>query len=597
MALQFYAKDNEIRTILYNDMKINNIEYSPVNVCFVCDVTGSMDKYIDSIKATLIDFINYVSNEVSRTPNVPKPRVAFVLFKDKKDKKPIEIIEFDTDYEKIVKLIEGIECEGGDDTCEDIVTALRETLKLKWTSDLNLVYLIADAPPHGKSYYVGNYSDDYPEDDKGKPLENLASHYGKNRIHLGVLKCNDSVDKMIDILKERYNKELGRLITIEINKDDHLKKDYRRFFLESLKAIFAQSFIPTRYNNFGIIREKGPGLEETKDSYEVEFETLFRGKVNTGSIKGLNFEHKEYNYSIEFKSVKEAECKISGIVKGSGVFSDCYPLHVDTNTNYVAKVPNKKNKKAKEVKDLFPEIETTLITQLLADKFTILLKQAIKNDKGNQTICPSIKVIPLTIIERLNSRESKGQSFFLAQQLLAGEYIKFNNNYGWKNPDLDSYNLIAQAFSHFTYEYTTGVLMVTDIQGIKTEKNELIITDPAIHSFLYKQQFGGTNHGKLGMIRFFMTHQCNDYCKMLNLIHPNSIDFTTVQSIKEKRKGEKGLHHLYEKFELKVEEWRKAIQSFSMEANPESNPIKEESDEDCGRTTCTVQVTVKSIIK
>jgi len=590
--LPFYAKDNEIRSILYNDIKLNNSEYSPADVCFVCDVTGSMDRYINLIKETLIEFFNKVSEEVNTNLPIPKPRVAFVMYKDKKDKDQITIREFDTNYEEASRFIESIECEGGGDTCEDIVTALKRALNLKWSSDLNLVYLIADAPPHGKSYHAKGCSDDYPEDDKDKPLEKLASHYRRKKIHLGVLKCNNSVDKMIDILKTHYNSESNKLAVIEYSKANFLRKDYAKFFLQSLMNSFAQSFSPTRYRNFRIIGERTLQPEEIKGEYEMEFETPFRGKVSTGSITGLAFEKKEYGYSIKLVSSAEVECKISGAMIGFGAFANCFPLHVAASTNYVAKLPKKKATKAE---DLFPEIEVTLLTRVLAEKFNSLLKQAMKEDKGDPTKCPSIKVISLSIIENLNPEESKRPKFFLAQQLLAGEYVKFNNNYGWKNRDKDSHTLLAQAFSHFTYEYTTGVVMITDIQGIKSAPGEITITitDPAIHSFLYKQQFGGTNHGKLGMIRFFMTHQCNDYCKMLHLIHPKSIDCDKIQSIKEKRKGEKGFKHLYEKFKPNIEKWRKSIQSFNIAINHELDPIEEESDEDTTKTACSVKVIVR----
>jgi len=592
---KFYAKDDEIRAILYSDMKINDIEHSPADVCFVCDITGSMDKYIKSVQEVLIDFIKHVSDEVNISYPMVKPRIAFVMYKDKKDKDQITIREFDRDIDEMVKFVEKIKCKGGNDRCEDIVTALREALNLKWSSDLNLVYLITDAPPHGKSYHTEECSDDYPEDDEEKPLERLALDYRKKKIHLGVLKCNNSVDKMIDILKMHYNSESSKLIAVDIGGSDLLKKDYPKFFLQSLMKSFTENFFPTRYKNFRIIGEKSLQPEKIKKKYEIEFETPFRGKVNTGSITRLAFEKKEYDYSIELVPSAEVECKISGVTIGFGVFAKCFPLHVGTNTNYVAKLPKKRATKAE---DLFPDIEATLFTKLLADKFNHLLKQAMKEDMkedmGDQTKCPSVKVLSLTIIENLNPEESKRSKFFLAQQLLSGEYVKFNNNYGWKSKEKDTHTLVAQAFSHFTYEYTTGVVMVTDIQGIKGAPGEITITDPAIHSFVYNQQFGRTNYGKLGMIRFFMTHECNDYCKMLDLMHPNLIDYDKVQSIKEKRKKEKGLMHLFEGAVLCTKRRIDSTESLSMKKNSELASLEQELNEDCTETTYSVNIIVRN---
>jgi len=578
--LPFYAKDNKMRTILYSDMKINDSKYSAADICFVCDTTGSMDRYIIPIRDLLIDFLNGVAGLINT-----KPRVAFIGYKDKGDDDQIKLKGFTTKYEEMVDFIKGIKCKGGDDTCEDIVTALMEALKLDWSSDLNYMYLITDAPTHGKRYHNDKCLDDYPNDDKDKLLEKLASHYRKSKINLTILRCNDYVDEMIEIIKENYDSPANELTVIKIDDKDSLKNDFTKNFLVSLKNSIESSFIGSRNRNYRKIKKKAPEPEEIKGEYKVEFETAFIGKVNTGSITGLVFEEKKYDYSIQLIPTAEVKCKISGSIISSGVFVNCYALHVDENKNYVAKILRET---ATKPEDLLSDIEGTLLTNVLADKFNFLLKQAEKEDKGSQTKYNPVQVLSLSIIENLDFEKSKRPRFFLAQQLLEGEYVKFNNNYGWRNKDTDHFNLIAQAFSHFTYEFTMGVIMVTDIQGIKGNPGEIVITDPAIHSFLYKQQFGKTNHGKLGMMRFFMTHECNDYCKKLHLMNPKSIDDTTMQTIK----GEKALNHLYEKFEPDIDKWRKKIQSFDRNLEPELDPIEEESDEDYEKAY-SVKLTVK----
>jgi len=544
-----------------------------------------MELYVVPIKNLLIDFLNAVAGLINT-----QPRVAFIGYKDKKDENQIMSKGFTTKYEEMVDFIKGIKYEGGGDTCEDIVTALREALKLDWSSDLNYVYLITDSPTHGKRYHDDNCSDDYPDDDKDKLLEKLASHYRKSKINLSILRCNNSVDKMIGIIKENYDSPRSELKVIDINSKDCFKKDFTKNFYRSLTNSIEESLVNSRVRNFRKISKKALEPEEILPKYEMEFESSFRGKVNTGSVTGLAFDKKKYGYSIQLKSSAEVECKISGSMISSGVFINCYALHVDGNTNYVAKLPKKVAAKAE---DLFPDIEGTLLTKALADKFNFLLKQAEKKDKGNQMKYFSIRVLSLSIMENLDYKKSKRPRFFLAQQFLNGEYVKFNNNYGWKNKDNDSYNLIAQAFSHFTYEYTMGVIMITDIQGIRSGTDELSITDPAIHSFLYNQQFGETNHGKLGMIRFFTTHECNDYCKKLHLIHPKLIDHAAVQSMKEKRKGEEPLDHLYEKFEPDIKKWREQIQSFDPNLDLESDAIEEEPNKDDVNTTYSVKYVIK----
>ncbi len=77
----------------------------------------------------------------------------------------------------------------------------------------------------------------------------------------------------------------------------------------------------------------------------------------------------------------------------------------------------------------------------------------------------------------------------------------------------------ALAFSHFTYEYSGGYLLVCDLQGILTkhrERDVMLLTDPAIHCTHFPR-FGATNLGKEGMDQFFSVHTCNKYCKALKL--------------------------------------------------------------------------------
>jgi len=604
--LPFYARDNETRTILYSDMKINDSKYSAADICFICDTTGSMDRYINPIKKSLIRFLGEIGELI-----YGRPRVAFVGYKDKDDEKDgkdqIKSKGFTTKYAEMVDFIDGIKCEGGGDTCEDIVTPLREALKFDWSSDLNYAYLITDAPTHGTRYHKGKCLDDYPDDDKDKLLEKLVSHYRKSKINLIILRCNEYVDEMIKIIREYYDSPASELKIVDIDDKISLEKDFMEHFIVSLINSFKNSLVNTRNKdvnpikyspsgsravNFRKIRKKAPEPEEVQAECEIPFESSFKGKVNTGSIKGLAFDKREYAYSIELITSAEVQCKISGIVISSGMFVDCHSLHVDGNNNYVAKIPRRVITKAE---DLFPDIEGTLLTDFLAKKFNLLLKQAEKS-KGNQRKYNPVQVLSLTIIEKLDAKEpGKNPRFFLAQQFLEGEYIKFSNNYGWKSKDKDPCSLIAQAFSHFTYEYSMGVIMITDIQGIRGESGGIVITDPAIHSFLYKEQFGQTNHGKLGIIRFFMTHECNDYCKKLHLIHPKSIDDATIQSVKEEHKGRKTLNHLYKKFEPDIKNWRKKIQSFDPNLDPTLDPIEEEPDENSRESTysCSLRVSRK----
>lgn len=59
---------------------------------------------------------------------------------------------------------------------------------------------------------------------------------------------------------------------------------------------------------------------------------------------------------------------------------------------------------------------------------------------------------------------------------------------------------------------------MVDIQGVGN-----VLTDPLIHS-LDENRFDAGNFGYEGILKFFISHKCNKYCKHLNLVHPDSCD-------------------------------------------------------------------------
>jgi len=575
--LPYYVKEDEMRAILYNDMKINNSKYSIADVCFVCDTSWSMNRYIIPIRDILIDFLSTITELINT-----RPRVAFIGYKDKKDKNQIKSKGFTTKYEEMIDFIKEIECEGGDDTCEDIVTPLREALKLDWSSDLKYVYLITDSPTHGTRYHEDKCLDDYPDDDKDKLLEKLAVHYRKSKLNLGVLRCNDSVDIMIDIIRKYYNSRINKLRVINIINKELLKEDFVKHFLIILTEDFDDFLAQSREKNFARVTSKSSAVGFVEAEYELTLETSFNGRLNTGSITNLKFEDKQYNYNLNLTRSSEISFKISSARIGTGIFAECYPLHAGGDTGYVAKLPRIPVSKPEE---LLPKIEGTLFAKYFADKFNNFLKLAEKrNQKSKEGVVKSgrIQVLPLLIVED-NTKESGRSKIFLAQKLLEGEYIKFNNNYGWKREGETPSNPLAQAFSHFTYEFSMGLMMVTNIQGMEMkefdgEPSGLMIIDPAIHSYVLKGHFGKKNHGKVGMIKFFKTHKCNVYCRMLCLMNPREIDKSKLAKIKEEHKGKEKLKHLYAQFEHKIEAWRKKIQFFDPNKDPEL--AFEESEED-----------------
>ena len=83
----------------------------------------------------------------------------------------------------------------------------------------------------------------------------------------------------------------------------------------------------------------------------------------------------------------------------------------------------------------------------------------------------------------------------------------------------------------------------------RKERDEITITNPAIHSYMLKDHFGETNHG---MIKFFKTHEY----KKLMLLDPKTIDKSKIKNMKEEYKKEKDLDCSYKDFAINLDPWK-----------------------------------------
>ncbi|CAL8243217.1 unnamed protein product [Lota lota] len=119
---------------------------------------------------------------------------------------------------------------------------------------------------------------------------------------------------------------------------------------------------------------------------------------------------------------------------------------------------------------------------------------------------------------------SAGQ-WFAIEECITGEFRKFNNNNG---DEIVPTNLLEEtmlAFSHWTYEYTRGDLLVLDLQGVGE-----ILTDPSViksgEKGSYDMIFGPANLGDGAIRNFRAKHHCNSCCRKLKLPDLKRNDYT-----------------------------------------------------------------------
>lgn len=80
---------------------------------------------------------------------------------------------------------------------------------------------------------------------------------------------------------------------------------------------------------------------------------------------------------------------------------------------------------------------------------------------------------------------------------------------------------VAQAFSHYSYQYSGHKILICDLQGVYDDQLRLFrLTDPVIHYYSphkpdKKKVYGRTDRGRKGMDDFFESHVCNALCHVV----------------------------------------------------------------------------------
>ncbi|XP_069481929.1 transient receptor potential cation channel subfamily M member 6 [Ambystoma mexicanum] len=111
------------------------------------------------------------------------------------------------------------------------------------------------------------------------------------------------------------------------------------------------------------------------------------------------------------------------------------------------------------------------------------------------------------------------------EKYMTGEFRKYNNNNG---DEITPRNMLEEtllSFSHWSYEYTRGDILVLDLQGVGES-----LTDPSVIKPEDKQSrgmvFGPANLGEDALRNFIANHRCNSCCRKLKLPDLKRNDYT-----------------------------------------------------------------------
>ncbi|XP_029311404.1 transient receptor potential cation channel subfamily M member 7 isoform X2 [Cottoperca gobio] len=184
------------------------------------------------------------------------------------------------------------------------------------------------------------------------------------------------------------------------------------------------------------------------------------------------------------------------------------------------------------VKSFLPEVVQTWQSIYKEDTVLHLCLREIQQQRAaqkmtfafNQIRPKTIPYSPRFLEVFLLYCHSAGQ-WFAIEECITGEFRKFNNNNG---DEIVPTNLLEEtmlAFSHWSYEYTRGELLVLDLQGVGE-----ILTDPSVitsgEKGSYDMIFGPANLGDDAIRNFRARHHCNSCCRKLKLPDIKRNDYT-----------------------------------------------------------------------
>ena len=185
-----------------------------VKIAFALDCTGSMGPWIHEAKTRITEIVE----DVKRDHPTTHIEVALVAYRDYGDLVRRRVMDF-TSSEKVVEALQTIEASGGDDEAEDVAGAMDRVCGLTWgPSDVRMVFHIADAPAHGRTFHLPRVSDRYLDGDPdGVDLTECMRHLAVQEVEFTFVRITSSTDMMIDVFHNVYAEENGRFRVIDLN--------------------------------------------------------------------------------------------------------------------------------------------------------------------------------------------------------------------------------------------------------------------------------------------------------------------------------------------------------------------------------------------
>lgn len=471
-------------------------------IAFVVDTTGSMGKYIAGVKEQVNTIVQMLSR---RQLNV---HTAFVGYKDHCDGVDhFELLPFTTNIASFRTFVGRIDAEGGGDAAEDVLGGLNHAVRaLNWHPDAtNVLFHIADAPPHGRQFQSVEVTDDYPRGHPRDPaLGDVFSKMKRRDIRYFFGKINSYTDRMLEI----FAKHVDSVLCFDIQDPIDITSSVTTASTVSLDTKCKESMAvmsgrsATKSFVYSSLEPSWGSLPKTSG--------LLISYVAPKSVQELvkgSFERSSRNATFKIAQHPFAH---------GGERAAFYALEFHRGGSATQEMVLKTflRGKSSAVNRFMNSMETQTVASFFAEKFNALIREKT-GSRSHELIFLKAKVLRVGRYEPFQYYSVEKRY----RQYDRKRFVKLSTNAGYvcSSPAEKEYVDYAVAFSHWTWHITSGYLMVVDLQGQLHDDNKMVLTDPAIHCKESMRYCSGTNLGSKGFVEFFRTHKCNRFCEALKL--------------------------------------------------------------------------------
>jgi hypothetical protein len=489
-------------------LKLKFTDANNLDMVIVMDCTASMSAWMKAAKEEIIKIITSLKSSYP----LANIRVGFVGYRDHCDRDQpagrsrLEIEDLTGSIESVVKKISEQEAVGGGDNPEDIPGGIEAAINMSWgQSSAKIIILVGDAPCHGKDYHEPSEADDnisrkYMDSDPC--IKSQMRYLASNGFDFTFIEVKPHLTKkMTDILQHEFNAAppspdgMSRTFTRVSLVDATDTKIFAPTVIASasksiilsvsrsvmaasaeLRPVAGKKFLSKKggvstYHHYGPTGRISTFLECIKEEESAikipEKPVLVLDKLDWKQIEEQP-EREAIRHSLHLKpgeiidwafpdlkhTTQKSRVKISPNCFAKGAMRAAFGMiDLTMEKHLVGKYYYHKSEVDEGV--YFRDVETQIVSKGLAMEFSSF-----------PNLPKAIDFIFTCYYELVSPLPGDQSRYFGAEPYIPGEYKKYNSNDGFvdKTSDLQC---VAQAFSHFTWEFTVGKIMVVDLQGDK----------------------------------------------------------------------------------------------------------------------------------